>query len=56
MKESAKNIARNIAGGAAALVVFGYPLISWADVLAHQATGNPHAWNLFVLITKIPIF
>ena len=25
-------------------------LVSWADILAHQFHGNPHGWNMFILL------
>jgi hypothetical protein len=49
-------ILKNILTGIGAGIVFGYPLLSWVDVLAHQFNGNPHAWNAFVIITRLQDF
>jgi len=35
------------------LIFMAWLLISWADVLATQMDAGPHAWNLFMLITRV---
>ena len=35
------------------LIFMVWLLVSWADVLATQMDAGPHAWNLFMLITRI---
>ena len=47
-----KNAAMTIMG----LAPFAWLGVSWVDVLAHQFSGNPHAWNAFVILVALPKF
>lgn len=45
--EAAKNICIILA---VALLI--WMMVSWADVLASGLSQDPHAWNIFVVLTE----